>query len=95
MIDKTETKQLHWQEVAALIANTFGCLVMESPRQLRIGDVVNDLNVRATTDENSDQPFIVMGQATRADWERQCRFYGWQNFTDSHEDAFYYFIETD
>lgn len=89
-----DAKKMPWQQVAALVVERLGCLVLRSERPLQIGQIVNKLNVRATADRDSDQPMRVMSEATREDWVRQLHVYGGK-VSEMPRHAYYYFVETD
>lgn len=82
-----------WRDMAARVVVALGGLVMWSAEPLKIGLVVRNLGTWPCAERTADQPFVVIGEATKDQWLRQCFFVG----VDAHlsRNRYYYFVQTD
>jgi len=67
-----------WRDFAARVVAAFGVLVIWCPEAKKIGEVIppNTIGTPMSAERTADQPFSVIGEATRQHWVRQCDFIG-------------------
>jgi len=85
-----------WRDTAARIVATLGSLVFWSPVPRKIGEVIPPgVGTPGCAERSTDQPFVVIGEATREYWIRQCDFVGGCAPVPLSRHRYYYFVQTD
>ena len=82
-----------WRDSAARIVAALGHLIIWSPKPKKIGEVIHNLGTSECIEKIADQPFVVIGEATKEQFIRQMAVGNWP--TDRLRDVYYYFVETD
>ena len=83
-----------WREMAARIVTAFGGFVVSSPMRLKIGEILRagEVLTGGCTEERTEQPFVVVGEATWEQWVRQYDFVGG---VSAWLGRYHYFVQTD
>jgi hypothetical protein len=82
-----------WREKAARIVAAMGYLIVWSSKPLNIGQVIRGVSTSYCAESKADQPFIVIGEATEEQFERQLAIAD-APFV-AQPNSYYYFVETD
>jgi hypothetical protein len=82
-----------WRDSAARIVATLGHLIIWSAKPKNIGEVLHNLDTSECIEKTADQPFVVIGEATKEQFIRQMAVGNWP--TDRLPDVYYYFVQTD
>jgi hypothetical protein len=85
-----------WREMAARVVASLGSLVFWSPIPRKVGEVIpSGVLTPGCAERSTDQPFVVIGEATLELWTRQCDFVGGCAPVPASRDRYYYFVQTD
>jgi hypothetical protein len=92
-------KQHSWRDVMGRVHAVLGGIIVSWHEPLQIGLVVAALDTEGLAEDFTDQPFVIIGEATAEQFERQLAFlsatYGATIEPDDGEERYYYFVETD
>ena len=79
-----------WRDCATRIVAAVGHLIIWSAKSMKIGEVIHNLGTSECIEKNADQPFVVIGEATKEQFIRQMAVGNWP--TEHLRDEYYYFV---
>jgi hypothetical protein len=92
-------KQHSWRDVMGRVHAALGGIIVNWHEPFEIGQVLVAINTEGCAEDITDQPFVIVGEATAEQFERQLAFvsatYGVKIEPDDGEERYYYFVETD
>ena len=85
-----------WRDTAARIVAALEAFVVSSDSPLKIGEILHagSILTYGCAERCADQPFIVIDEATREHWVRQCDFLGGKAAPPWRK-QYFYFVQTD
>ena len=91
---REEGKRESWRDMAVRVVAALGGLIVWSSKPRKIGEVIRRVGTGPLCAETTaDQPFMVIGEATKGQWLRQLSFVG--SDARGSRTRYYYFVQTD